>query len=502
MLVLPMGRQSDWRRPPLITLLLVAANVAVFFLIQQGDGRQYKAAVAYYLDSSLPDIEFPRYIAYLQERGRDDRARAIRRSLARGDGAGARVLAGMQGDGRFMARLRRNQVVTPSHPAFAEWRQARAAFEQRLERVTSQRLGFASAQPRPLNALAHMFLHGGLGQLVANMVALVLLGFVVEGVVGRLLYLGLYLFGGVIAVLAFATVYSNSAAPLVGASGAIAALMGAYAALLGLRRISFFYSFPFHSGFARAPAFLLLPLWLGMEAYQLRFGGLVNGAYMAHLGGLAGGGLVGLGLRLTGAVDPAFLDRDEREERDTADMAKGLEHLANRHLEAARQRFRSILKRNPDHREALAKLYTVASYRPDSDEYHRLAHRIFALADSDPATLRLQRDTFRDYLAHARPRMRFHPGPFLDLAGRLAVGGFPEEAEAMVRSFLETGKNHPRLPQALMLVARGLAQQSEPERARRYREVLQARFPDSEEAGEVRDTAGGQRPLDPPARPG
>jgi len=88
------------------------------------------------------------------------------------------------------------------------------------------------------------------------------------------------------------------------------------------------------------------------------------------------------------------------------------------------------------------------------------------------------------------------------LAGRLAEGSFPEEAEAMARSFLETGKDHPRLPRTLMLVARGLAHQGEPERARRYREVLQARFPDSEEAGEVRDTAGGQRPLDPPARSG
>ncbi|MEF8792563.1 rhomboid family intramembrane serine protease [Thiohalorhabdus sp.] len=487
MLILPLARKPDWRRPPIISLLLVAASVAAFFGLQRDDDRLYQEAEAYYLESPLPDLEFPAYIAHLEERGRAARARALRRALAQeSDKAAARVLASMRGNGRFMERLRAGGVITPGHPAFAEWRQARASFQRRMNRVTSQRLGFIPARPQALDVLAHMFLHGSAGHLVGNMVFLVLVGYVVEAVIGRLFYLGVYLLGGLMAASTFAAVYSHSSAPLVGASGAIAALMGTYVLLFELRRIPFFYTLGFYSGFVRAPAAVMLPVWLGLEAYHLLSGGVSDVAYVAHMGGLAGGALLGLGLRLAAQVDMAFLDRDQREEQDRADMEQGLAHLANLDLDAARERFRALLKRNPDHREALAKLYTVASYRPDSDEYHRLAHRIFALSDNEAATLRFKRDTFRDYTANARPQMRFDPDRFLELAGRLAIGGFPEDAAPMVSSFLEKGKEHPRLPQTLVLLARGFARQDEPERGQRYLAALRERFPDSEEAGEAR----------------
>jgi membrane associated rhomboid family serine protease len=487
MLILPLARKPDWRRPPVVTLLLVLANVAVFFGLQQGDHRRYQAAVTHYLQSPLPDIEFPRYIAYLEKRDRYGDARAIRKALAGGDDAGARVLARMQADGRFMNRLRAGRVVTPAQPAYAEWRRAREGFQQQLARVTAQRLGFIPARPAPLDALAHMVLHAGTGHLVANMVFLVLVGYVVEAVAGWLLVLGVYLLGGLIAAAAFAAVYPGSGVALVGASGAISGLMGAYVALFGLRRIPFFYSLGFNFGFARAPAILLLPLWLALEAYQLLFAGVPNVAYMAHIGGLAGGALLGAGLRLAGTVDLAFLDRDEREERDTADMEQGLEHLANLELDAARERFRALLRRDPDNREALAKLYTVARYRPDTDEYHQLAHRIFALPENDPATLRFKRETFRDYVTTARPHTRFEPGPFLELANRFAVGGFPEDAATMVNSLLKREQASEGLPQALLLLARGLARKGEGERAQRYMRTLVERFPDSDEAWDARE---------------
>ena len=490
MLILPLARKPDWRRPPVITLLLVLANVAVFFGLQAGDDRQYRQAVTFYLESPLPEIEFPRYIAHLERTGHADRARAIRRALAdsdRSEEVGARVLSALQSDGRFLERLRAGKVITPDHPAFGEWRQARTAFQQRLQQVTAERLGFIPARPASLDALAHMFLHGGPGHLIGNMVFLGLVGFVVEAVVGRLLFLGVYLLGGLIAAAAFTGVYPHSGVPLIGASGAISGLMGAYVVLFGLRRIPFFYSLGFYFDFARAPAILLLPAWLVLEAYQLLYAGVANVAYVAHIGGLAGGALLGAGLRLSGQVDMAFLDEDERAEQDTADMEKGLEHLANLELDAARERFRALLRRHPGHREALAKLYTVARYRPDSDEYHQLAHRIFALTENDPATLRFKRETFRDYVTTAKPRTRFEPVQFLELANRFATGGYPEDAATMVNSLLKKEKLPEALSQTLMLLSRGLARKGESERARRYMQTLVERFPDSDEAWDARE---------------
>ncbi len=487
MLILPLARKPDWRRPPFITLLLVLASVAAYFLLQQEDNRHFREAMGFYLDSSLPEIELPRYLDYLEQHHRFGQARALRQALEEGDRAEARVLSAMQGDGRFMQRLEGGEVVPSEHPDYAEWRQARREFEQRLERVTIQRLGFIPASPEPADALAHMFLHGGLRHLVGNMVFLVLVGYVVEAVVGPLLYLGVYLLGGLIAAGVFTAVYSNSAVPLVGASGAISGLMGTYVALFGLRRIPFFYWVLFYFGFARAPAILLLPVWLGLEAYQLLYAGVSDVAYVAHMGGLAGGALLGLGLRLTGQVDLEFLDRDEREEQDTADMEKGLEHLANLELDAARERFQALLQRHPGHREALAKLYTIARYQPSSKEFHGMARRIFSLPENDPATLRFKRDVFRDYITTAKPHTRFDPEQFMELAGRFATGGHPEDAATMVFSLLKQGKDHPRLPQTLILLARGMARKGDRERAKRYMQTLVERFPDSDEAWDARE---------------
>jgi membrane associated rhomboid family serine protease len=78
-----------------------------------------------------------------------------------------------------------------------------------------------------------MFLHGSAGQLFGNMIFLWIVGCMLEMGLGRLLYTGLYISGGLIAAGGFWLIYMNSKIPVVGASGAIAGLMGAFAVLLG-----------------------------------------------------------------------------------------------------------------------------------------------------------------------------------------------------------------------------------------------------------------------------
>jgi tetratricopeptide (TPR) repeat protein len=93
-----------------------------------------------------------------------------------------------------------------------------------------------------LTALTYMFLHGSVGHLFGNMVFLWIVGCMLEMGLGRLLYMGLYIFGGVVAAGVFCLIYMNSTVPVVGASGAIAGLMGALAVLFGEKRIKIFYS--------------------------------------------------------------------------------------------------------------------------------------------------------------------------------------------------------------------------------------------------------------------
>ncbi len=132
-----------------------------------------------------------------------------------------------------------------------------------------------------LSMLTSMFLHGGVGHVLFNMWFLWIFGNNVEEAFGRLRYILMYIVGGVGATMAFVAVNPDSTIPLVGASGAIAAVLGSYAVLFpGHRVLSLLGWFV-----VPVPAALFLGLWF---VAQFGLGG-TNVAWEAHAGGFAFG---------------------------------------------------------------------------------------------------------------------------------------------------------------------------------------------------------------------
>ncbi len=131
------------------------------------------------------------------------------------------------------------------------------------------------------SVLTSMFLHGGLAHVVFNMWFLWIFGNNVEEAFGRLRYILMYLAGGVGATLTFVAANPDSTIPLVGASGAIAAVLGSYAVLFPGHRV-----LPLLGWFiVPVPAAVFLGVW-----FVLQFGlGGTNVAWEAHAGGFAFG---------------------------------------------------------------------------------------------------------------------------------------------------------------------------------------------------------------------
>ncbi len=131
------------------------------------------------------------------------------------------------------------------------------------------------------SVLTSMFLHGGLAHVVFNMWFLWIFGNNVEEAFGRLRYILMYIAGGVGATLTFVAANPDSTIPLVGASGAIAAVLGSYAVLFpGHRVLSLLGWF-----IVPVPAAVFLGVW-----FVLQFGlGGTNVAWEAHAGGFAFG---------------------------------------------------------------------------------------------------------------------------------------------------------------------------------------------------------------------
>ncbi len=147
--------------------------------------------------------------------------------------------------------------------------------------------------------LTSMFLHGGWLHLVGNMLFLWVFSNNIEAVLGSLPFLGFYLAGGLAASLAQVGSDPASAIPSVGASGAIAAILGAYIVLFPSSRVRLLIFTGFSMGVTRVSALVFLGLWAVMQLFSgvaslgvptAETGGV---AVWAHVGGFAFGLLAG-----------------------------------------------------------------------------------------------------------------------------------------------------------------------------------------------------------------
>jgi membrane associated rhomboid family serine protease len=158
--------------------------------------------------------------------------------------------------------------------------------------------------------LTSQFLHAGWMHLIGNMLFLFIFGDNVEEELGHLPFLLFYLASGVAAGLAQVFFEPGSAVPMVGASGAIAGVMGAYLLLFPKARVDIFFFFIVFFRIFPIPAWIMLILWFALQF----FGGLGatpnegGTAYWAHAGGFLAGLALCLPLWLRrGAL--AFWDR-------------------------------------------------------------------------------------------------------------------------------------------------------------------------------------------------
>jgi membrane associated rhomboid family serine protease len=139
--------------------------------------------------------------------------------------------------------------------------------------------------------LSSMFLHGGWLHLIGNMWFLWVFGNNVEDSMGRVRFLAFYLLGGIAAAAAQILADPGSLVPMVGASGAIGAVMGGYIALYPQVRVHVLVFLGFFFFRIRVPAFLMLGLWIlsqfaGQATAVAAQGGT---AYWAHIGGFLAG---------------------------------------------------------------------------------------------------------------------------------------------------------------------------------------------------------------------
>ena len=152
------------------------------------------------------------------------------------------------------------------------------------------------AEYKLLGLMTHMFVHAGIIHLLGNMVMLYAIGPAVEYGLGRWTMLGFYGFFGLAGGAAHAAADWGACLPLVGASGAIAGVLGAYTVLYGpASKIRLMVMIFFTPHFFQVPAMLFGGGWLLMQFANGAAGAAAGGvAWWAHIGGFVAGAIVAL----------------------------------------------------------------------------------------------------------------------------------------------------------------------------------------------------------------
>lgn len=155
-----------------------------------------------------------------------------------------------------------------------------------------------TADPNWLTPVTSMFMHGGWMHIVGNMWFLYVFGDNVEDAMGRPRFVLFYLLCGLAAAAAQVVSSPASAVPMVGASGAIGGVMGAYAVMYPHARIDVLFVFGFFVRVIPVSALMMLGYWFLIQVVSGSLSRVDAGvAFWAHVGGFAAGALLALPFR-------------------------------------------------------------------------------------------------------------------------------------------------------------------------------------------------------------
>lgn len=480
MLIIPLEKSIDWRKPPVVTILLILINTLILFITNGQEEKAFHNATDYYLSSQLPAIELPRYIETQSEAIIDDVSNPeLSTHIKKNDADGRiiiNVLMTMENDQDFMKKLHKDEIINLQDKNYSEWKSARTQFEKTLNNTISDRYKFVPSEHKPITFITHQYLHGGYDHLIGNMLFLFLIGFALETALGSLLYFVCYCVAGLGAVILFWQIYPTSDVGLVGASGAISGLMGMYAGVFGLRKIRFFYSLLFYFDYIKAPALIMLPLWVLNEMYQLHSNTGSHVAYVAHIGGLLTGGLISFAIKqyFTEQIDTHYLDVDVKNDEKMLHYEQGIKLLSELKISQSQQVFSKLYAEYPEDKEILLQYYKTLKYTPDLPEHHRIVTKIFEAADMSDVKQISQ--IFNDY-SKRFSMAKLSEKLLVKLAILFSKGNCCLEAELIIKTLLQQAKEVEGLDQAIFVLATAWKRMDNFDKYIKYLKFLAQNYP-------------------------
>lgn len=368
-MLFPILSESRFRRFPVVTVSLIGLNILIFLFSYPAMVKQ--DYIMREKESALREIEFKSFsaedpsaiIEYANEYAKDPMA--------------------------LREKIENREIGMPDE-LWEEWKKAYDELREVINKSIVMKYGFVSTDFDLSTLISHMFLHGSILHLLGNLWFLWLVGLNVEDDWGRPFFLGFYLFSGIFASLLFAGM-THSEAPLIGASGAIAGVMGAFAVQYYKSKI-YFLLFWFIPGIFALYAWFFLTLWFLIQLFQaIYLSEYYPIAFWAHVGGFCFGVAVVVVLRLSG-LERKYLKPlvDNTLNLMDLDFSKAVEARSAGHIEEAERQLKEMLLREPsnlDAAEELIDIYIKGNKKKEAELVAKETFRMLRMEKKEPSTI-------------------------------------------------------------------------------------------------------------------
>ncbi len=334
--IIPIGSEEGVRKWPVLTLTLIGLNAVIWVITSLVMSQQIREIER--IDQKLRDIEY-RYVYRIVESDPQE--------LVMGDYEVVRE------------KFRAGEVLMPDDPYYEEWHVLYNELNTRINNSVFQKFGFIPKKFNILTMFTSLFIHGNIFHLVFNMLFLWLVGCNIADDWSWKIFGGLYVFSGLVACSLHWMVYPASTMPLIGASGAIAGVMGAFMIRHFKTKIAFVYFIwlfirPFFGRF-RIYAGIALPIWFLQQILSASWSSETGVAYYAHIGGFVLGAVIGASFKFLGIekkyIAPMVEESFEKLKLSPL-MKEGYKKLEAGENDAAREFFQKALESEPDNFDA------------------------------------------------------------------------------------------------------------------------------------------------------
>jgi len=478
---IPVEKKPQWQNPPILTIVLIFICIGFYFTWQNKDTDRESAAFQYYLQSGLATIEVPAYIEFLN--ARNQLTLELKMSLSGTSKQDyQRSLQKLIVDGYFLKQLDELKIIQPNHPQFKDWMQKHIEFKRLINNIVKYKYGLKPYNYNLESLILYNFLHDNINHLIINIIFLFMFGFIIELAIGRAAYLFVFLVSGMASALTLVILSPGSAHWVVGASGAIAGLVGFYTLLYGKQKIQFFYTIIVYFGYVKAPALVLLPVWFAYELINQYFF-LDQVSNLSHIGGLITGALLGLIYkRFPKLIHQQTIQDNSTQHLFQKKFQKALDYTAQLNFNSAHKILNELLINQPNNIQVIKQLYNLEKIHPDTDQYHVFTHQLIKLAIEKSGQEKLIHSVYQEYSDIAKPSAKFTPDLLYSLAMIFSNHHYLDDAEAICHYLLKHDSNTDKQPELLLSVINGLKKENKQDQYLQYKELLIKDFPDSKQA--------------------